>query len=195
MSANDPIALTEAETFMSFDIATMQYIYGANDSFASGDDTYTFNDFDGKLMTLWDGGGHDTIDMSGASFGVAVDLREGSLSSIDPWGFKNLSIAYDTEIEDAVGSAYSDVITGNSLANTLTGGSGSDTFVFGLDWGQDEITDFEQGQDKLDFSGTDLTFADFEITSSRDGTLIANGDDSVLLQNAADISESDFMFA
>lgn len=42
-------------------------------------------------------------------------------------GKDNLSIAFDTVIESAVGSAYADTITGNEANNTITGGAGNDT--------------------------------------------------------------------
>ncbi len=42
-------------------------------------------------------------------------------------GKGNLSIAFDTIIESAIGSAYADTITGNDADNTITGGAGNDT--------------------------------------------------------------------
>lgn len=92
--------------------------------------------------------------------------------------YMNMSIAYGTSIENAVGTQARDVIWGNELANrlnggggndvldgyegadSLTGGSGADTFAFHLIERGDTITDFVSGSDKIDLRGTgvDMTF-------------------------------------
>ncbi|WP_294608328.1 Ig-like domain-containing protein [uncultured Roseovarius sp.] len=185
----------EAETFMQYDIATLQYLYGANDNHAAGDDTYTFAEFDGNVMTLWDGGGYDTIDLSGATQGVALNLSDGAQSTISATGTGNLTIAIGTSIEAAVGSAYDDRLAGNALDNTFTGGSGSDIFAFDMDWGQDTVTDFVEGEDFLDFSQTGLVFEALNITMVDGGVVIENNDDSVFLDGITQtLSEGDFLF-
>ncbi|MFB0611559.1 M10 family metallopeptidase C-terminal domain-containing protein [Aurantiacibacter poecillastricola] len=84
--------------------------------------------------------------------------------------YNNIAIAYGTEIENAVGSDYRDIIVTNEQDNILTGGLGDDVFIiqdgsnyaagesFG-NGGNDTITDFEVGSDVLDLSylglGTD----------------------------------------
>lgn len=94
--------------------------------------------------------------------------------------FSNLSIAYGTIIENAVGGSARDVLWGNDVANVLngmggddvingyggndrliggtgndvlTGGTGNDVFVFANDGSVDRITDFMTGTDKIDLSG------------------------------------------
>ncbi len=47
------------------------------------------------------------------------------------------------------GTAGNDVIFATSHANTLTGGGGADQFVFRADTGNDTITDFKPGIDKI----------------------------------------------
>jgi Ca2+-binding RTX toxin-like protein len=73
----------------------------------TGDDT-----LDGNLGT-------DTADYSGAPSGVTVDLLSGSASGGD--GTDTLS-----EIEDVVGSAFDDVLSGDAGNNGLDGGDGVD---------------------------------------------------------------------
>jgi VCBS repeat-containing protein len=202
MSAAEPISLAyEPETYMLYDIATLQYIYGANEGYAIGDDVYTFDTFDSKLKTIWDAGGHDVLDLSAATYSVEIDLRQGEFSTVDPYAYNTLAIAFDTVIEDAVGSAYDDTIVGNEVANRLsggggddllTGGGGLDVYAFTANWGHDTITDFVRGEDRLDFSEAGLTFADLNITSSGGDTLISSLGDSVTLQGVSTISESDF---
>jgi Ca2+-binding RTX toxin-like protein len=81
--------------------------------------------------TLVDDGGHDTIDASALDSGVSLDLVPGHLGSagITTAGFagvENLGIVATSWIEDAIGTAFDDVLIGNDLANTLTGGLGND---------------------------------------------------------------------
>ena len=69
----------------------------------------------------------------------------------------NLSIAFNTEIENLIAGSGDDTIVGNSANNTITGGEGADTFVFQGDFGDDVITDFTVGTDQLTFKDTDGT--------------------------------------
>jgi serralysin len=192
----------EPQTHMLYDIATIQYLYGANTSFASADDVYGFGAFDDVIKTVWDGGGHDTFDMSGATYSVALDLAEGAFSTVAAAGINNLAIAFGTVIEDAVGSAYDDQIAGNDAANAITGGSGNDqlagrggadTYFFATGWGDDTITDFAVDEDTLDFTDAGLVFADLVITSSGSYTLITHLENSVTLQGVATIDENDIV--
>jgi len=195
MSGLDPISLGyEPETYMLYDIATLQYIYGANTASATGNDVYTFADFGSKLKTIWDAGGHDVFDLSAATYGVDIDLRQGEFSTVARWGHDNLAIAFGTVIEDVIGSNFDDTIMGNEVANRLTGGGGQDIFAFAVNWGNDTITDFARGADRLDFTDAGLGFADLDITSSGGDTLIAYLANSVTLQGVATIDESDFVF-
>jgi Ca2+-binding RTX toxin-like protein len=100
--------------------------------------------------TLDGGLGHDLVDMSGAPVGVIVDLGFGTAVGD---GFDTL-----TNFEGAIGSAYGDVLTGNSGDNTfydgagndnVYGGSGNDTFHAGT--GNDRYNG-GQGVDIVDYS-------------------------------------------
>jgi serralysin len=91
--------------------------------------------------------------------------------------YMNLSIAYGTTIENAIGSSARDVIWGNEVANRidgrggndvldgfegadwLTGGAGADTFAFHLIERGDRIIDFVSGADKVDLRGTGVDFS------------------------------------
>lgn len=71
------------------DVAALQYAYGANMATNSGDDVYVYNEnsrsFDSSndhYLTIWDAGGVDTIDVSGASYGSLIDLNDYTLSSV-----------------------------------------------------------------------------------------------------------------
>ena len=120
------------------DIAAIQAIYGANMTTRAGDTVYGFNSntddpsaFDftvnkDPIVSIWDAGGNDTIDLSGSTYGINLDLHAGAFS--DVMGMVgNLSIAFGVTIENAVGSSGNDVIVGNDVANSLKGGPGDDS--------------------------------------------------------------------
>jgi serralysin len=229
------------QTPMIDDILTIQSKYGADTTTRAGNTTYGFNSNAGDAiydftknhsptLAIYDAGGNDTIDMSGANSGVFLDLHAGSFSSggvrptldqanaataefnavtdatqgdFAPWtqasldsylnavgvnraaqiqamtgvsginalSFENLSIAYNTTIENATGGSLRDLLWGNDVANILTGlggddvlkgfggndtligGAGNDTFVFVKDGSVDTINDFLTGADKIDLTG------------------------------------------
>ena len=128
------------DTLGIHDIQALQQIYGVNLTTRAGGDTYGFGttagpvyDFDLNLdpmLTIWDAGGIDTLDLSRYSAAQTVSLIAGSQSSIG--GFVgNLSIAFGTVIEHAFGGRGADAITGNAAANLLRGGGGGDTLFGG----------------------------------------------------------------
>jgi len=122
-------------TPMLYDVLAIQAIYGANISTRTGDDTYTFTQ-DAELKTVWDADGVDTFDLSNQLEGVNVSLVAGSFSDIGQKQLTfdgpktlaedNIAIAFGANIENAIGSSYDDILTGNELDNILTGGQGDD---------------------------------------------------------------------
>lgn len=90
-----------------YDVAAMQYLYGANTSYHAGADTYAFATST-QVKTIWDGGGVDTFDASNQIQAVSIDLHPGSFSSIA--GTNNIAIAFGCSIESAIGSNYNDAL-------------------------------------------------------------------------------------
>lgn len=155
---------------MLADVAALQLLYGA--AAHNGDDTtYALADpqWRGNFHTIWDSGGIDVLDASGLPQRVALDLRPGARSDIgdrvlalgqQPDGasvpasyLQTLSIAAGAVIEQALGSAFDDVLQGNDAANVLRGGAGSDTLYGGAG---DDTLDGGAGGDMLDGGdGTD----------------------------------------
>jgi serralysin len=96
-----PLSLTvpmeTPSTLMQDDIYALQWMYGANYDYNSGNTTYRWNNATGEmsvdgvamgvpyhnkiLMTVWDGGGVDTYDFSNFAGPVTVDLSPGSWST------------------------------------------------------------------------------------------------------------------
>ncbi|MBY4679060.1 Calx-beta domain-containing protein [Marinobacterium arenosum] len=159
-----------ASTPMLYDILAIQYLYGANTSTRTGDDTYSFAT-DAELKAIWDAGGTDTFDLSNQLTGVNLNLTAGSFSDIgqkqmEYQGAKtlaedNIAIAFNVEIENAIGSAYDDSLTGNALDNQLTGGAGNDS----LDGGA--------GTDTAVFSGNRSAYT---ITGTTDNASVSGQD-------------------
>lgn len=93
------------------------------------------------------------------------------------------------------GTAGNDVIFATSHANTLTGGGGADQFVFRADTGNDTITDFTPGVDKINlFDYSPFVAGDVDsfnawlnnaaVEQRANGTLIhLDGNDSIMLTN------------
>jgi len=108
-----------------FDIAAIQYRFGANLATRAGNSTYSLPE--GGRRTIWDAGGVDTFQFGTATARLRIDLRPGRYSSAG--GTDNLAIAYGCIIEKAYGGAGDDTIQGNTVANTLRGGAGNDTLV------------------------------------------------------------------
>ena len=105
-------------------------------------------------------------------------------------GGKGADVIYGEAGEDTIaggkggdemyGDAGDDHLTGQKGNDTLTGGAGSDIFYFGTGHGEDVITDFEAANDLIEILGDT---ADYTLSQQGDDVLIANGDDSILVQN------------
>jgi len=209
------------DTLMLNDILALHQLYGADLGFHSGDSVYGFNsnlggvyDFTTNtdpLMSIWDGGGTDTLDLSGYTMAQMISLVEGAFSNVG--GYQgNLSIAFGAVIENAIGGIGNDTITGNAAANTLSGGAGNDTIdgATGADTlyggtGNDSIL----GQSAFDRLNGDAghdylaggTGADTLFGGSDNDSLFGNtgvdeihggtGDDSISTGNGADIGYGD----
>ena len=124
-----------------FDIAALQFLYGVNQSIATGDDSYSFAD-----KYIVDAAGVDVFDASAQSTNTHIDLNQGGWSYV---GEKNDSILADnqsvinfgTHIENAIGGSGDDTLVGNTLNNVLAGGAGQDTYKFTQGGGVDRIID------------------------------------------------------
>ena len=126
-------------TLMMDDIRSIQALYGKNTAYRSGDTVYKWTAGSVVYETIWDGGGIDIIDASNQLAGVRINLTPGTFSTIGKAFFNGqdtvrdcLGIAYECNIEDAIGSAYADTLQGNALGNDLAGGAGSDLLIGGL---------------------------------------------------------------
>ncbi|WP_238371622.1 M10 family metallopeptidase [Heliomarina baculiformis] len=164
-----------ARTPMAFDIAQIQKKYGANDSYASGKDSYalwTANQTGTGYETIWDTGGKDSI-VNPGNDSATIDLRAATLKA-EPGGggyvsfvsgvFGGYTIASGVKIETAIGGGAADTLIGNRFANLLDGRGGKDIMIGGkgndkyvLSQSDDVVSEFRKG-------GTDMVIArDFDI--------------------------------
>ncbi|WP_018046055.1 M10 family metallopeptidase [Methylobacterium sp. 88A] len=157
----------QPQTYMQDDIAALQFLYGANFQTQSGDTTYRWDTKTGELsidgigqgaptsntisMTVWDGNGRDTYDLSNYATALDVDLRPGAFSTFstaqlvnhqaysggDAIALGNVANALLHQgdlrslIENAIGGRGHDRIVGNTADNRLDGGLSPDK-MFGL---------------------------------------------------------------
>lgn len=150
----------------------------------------------------WNSGG--TV-IKGSSYGSAVEgLRdylkaggsEGSDAELVAYVRQNYTQLMDTHPQggddDLNGGAGDDIIIGNAGDDTLTGGEGRDIFVFmaNSNSGQDRITDFVRGSDKIQFSDVvdsssliwETDTRTLKFTGVQDGNTYEN---SVFIQSAS----------
>ena len=185
-TAADPPYLSEAEdrtrwSVMSYtespeqyhlqysplDIAALQYLYGPSPSSRTGDDIYKVSPNEPSF--IWDGGGIDTLSAENCSQGCTIFLTPGY------WGFTGsaqaplitapgqITVNFGTRIENLLGSAQADALTGNDWNNRIDGGSGDDTLIGGL--GSDTLA----GGDGQDTAVYALAASNYTVTSLSTG--------------------------
>jgi Ca2+-binding RTX toxin-like protein len=80
------------QTPMVHDILAVQTVYGADFTTRAGDTVYGFNSTAGNIvydfsknqlpvLTIWDGAGNDTLDLSGYTTNSIIDINQGAFSS------------------------------------------------------------------------------------------------------------------
>jgi serralysin len=172
----DTLTIRMPSTPMVHDILAVQDVYGADTSTRKGDTVYGFNStaknpvFDftvntDPVVTIYDAGGTDTLDLSGWNTDELIDLNPGAYSSASDGATKqdlidigfipptytdaqlqalfarynagpqgqmhdNIAIAYGTVIENAIAGRGNDFIIANKARNVIDGGAGRDTVSY-----------------------------------------------------------------
>lgn len=132
-------------TLGAFDIAVLQQRYGVLNPLNTGNTVYQLTDVvdDAAYQTIWDTGGTDTIQYSGA-LNAQIDLTAATLD-YSPTGGGVVSFLYNIPglpgsqevkggytiangvvIENATGGSGNDILLGNDVNNVLTGNDGDD---------------------------------------------------------------------
>ena len=192
----------------AFDIAHLQYLYGANPYTNRKDDSYILSDSLKGIECIWDASGKDKIDASSASKAVTIDLRNATLKNEYGGGgfvstingeLKGYTIAYNSTgkciIENATGSNFNDTITGNNSSNYISALNGNDEIYArgGSDFvyagaGNDTIFGSYYGDASI---GTDSLYGgsgfDTFVFANRSGSFYLN--DSYAVINDFDFSD------
>ncbi len=119
----------------------------------------------GSIDSLFDESGNDSLDFSGAEYGIEIDLD--LLSIVQIVDINGNEIVLNGQFENFVGSQFNDVVTVKPLLvpRLIVGGTGTDTLIF------DAL-----GADATD-SGTQITIAGCEpVTYSGFETIIVTGE-------------------
>jgi serralysin len=139
----------EPQTWMQYDVAALQQVYGANFNTRAGNTVYTWNPLTGQmsvdgvaygfapevnriLMNIWDGNGIDTYDFSNYTTNVISDLRPGEWSSpsADQVAITNTQLTPNPA--KAPGSISNSLLFNGderSLIENANGGSGNDNLT------------------------------------------------------------------
>lgn len=173
-------------TPMLYDIQAIQYLYGANTTYHSGNDTYAFAD-SAPPQCIWDAGGTDTLDFSGCLFQSTINLNAGTFSSSN-FSYNNVSIAYNVTIERAIAGSGGSTIICNNAGDLITGGSGTDVITEG---GGSDTINGGGGNDTVIFGAK---LASYTLVRSASGLLVT-GDGSDTLTGIEFLSFSDVTVA
>lgn len=195
-------------TFMMNDILALQTMYGANYATHDESTVYSWSPASGEqfidgagqglpgdgaadrvFLTVWDGGGIDTYDLSTYATPTTINLNPGAYSVTSQEQRADLgdgNYAHGTiynaylfqgdarsYIENAIGGSAGDTIIGNGVANRLDG-RGGDDILRGLD-GPDKLLG-ASGNDTLG-GGAGADFLDGG--SGNDRLKSGNGDDTL----------------
>ena len=144
------------QTYMYWDILALQAMYGVDTVTTAGADTYSFDMDERYLMTIWDYGGTDTLELTNGSENARIDLTPGSWSNVGTtieyyngdffYDSFTVYIADDTIIENATGAGGNDTIRGNEADNLIVGNGGNDILTL---FDGDDVGQAGAGNDKI----------------------------------------------
>jgi serralysin len=188
-----------AQTFMMYDIAALQHLYGADFATNAGNTVYTWSSTTGEtfingvgqgepgggmggsanriFLTIWDGGGIDTYDFSNYGTTLRVDLMPGGWSKLS-----DEQSAYLGDGNYARGNVFNALqFKGDmrSLIENVNGGSGSDRITGN---GADNFLNGNGGNDVLLGGSGDDTLKGAAGSDRLDGGV---GSDQAVFDGAA----------
>ncbi|MGV3553137.1 hypothetical protein [Rhizobium sp.] len=160
-----------------------------------GDDTFIIKK--GRVDIVEQSGqGDDTLKTA-----ISYTLHEASeIETIILTGKKNIDFTGSDTENIIKGNAGKNRIDGNGGDDTLTGGGGRDIFVFAHYSGADTITDFKQGEDRIEISGFDWITKFQHLSFEQDGKDVVmqlSLGDTLTIENAKvkDFDKGDFLFS
>lgn len=158
--------------------------------------------------TVIDGGnGYDRVIITNASTNMNFDLGAANVEQV--WGNNTAEILDGSTAASFVkifggggndtitGSAAGDRLYGEAGNDMLTGGGGNDRFFFDTGWGDDTISDFTQGSDKLDMRAAGVSdISELGPVNDSGDALLTFGGNTIRLTgvDATTLVNSDFVF-
>ena len=166
-------------------------VYGYN---ATGgiNQVFNFTTNASPVLTIYDAGGIDTLDLSGDTVTTArtltydaagdsvptdgvrtttvIDIRPGGYSSTHGMS-NNIGIAFGTYIENVIGTQFADIIYGNIASNALSGGLGND-YIYGGD--SYDVIEGGFGADVLDGGDNHTIYRDMLSYASSNAAVQVN---------------------
>jgi hypothetical protein len=141
-------ASTSPETYMMYDIAALQYMYGANFGLTGTDQTYSWSSvtgaelingvsqglpYDGHIFeTIWTAGANSTYDLSNFSQGQVDDMNPGGWMRFSDAQLADLDVTSASAARIARGDIYNALAYNGdtrSLIDNIITGSGNDTII------------------------------------------------------------------
>src|SRR5207237_235916 len=130
---------------------------------------------------ITDASGVDTIDFTGTTSAVTMDLSSTAQQTVN--ANLKITLASGSAIENVIGGSGADNLTGNTLNNTITGGAGNDTISGST--GDDNLTG-GAGNDSLDGgAGNDNYLFQPDSALGADTITDASGTDSIDFRGSA----------
>ena len=129
------------------------------------------------------------------------DILDGGSGSDELYGGAgNDTLQGGSGRDELYGGAGNDVLDGGSSDDELTGGEGADTFTFRRSQGDDEILDFNPGEDKIDLraftSISDIDDSDLRMeVVGGDTEIDLPGSGTIEVRDVTSLSNDDFRFA
>lgn len=122
-----------AIAYRELDIAALQWLYGPSLSSRTGNDTYHLSETAPNF--IWDGAGTDTVSAAGITRDLTLHLAPGHWDHVGDVGRLitspgQITINFGSVIENAIGGAGNDSLTGNAADNLLDGGAGIDIATY-----------------------------------------------------------------
>mgnify|MGYP001235193797 CR=1 FL=1 len=139
----------------------------------------------GKADRVDAGGGHDMVD---GGRGADTLLGGGGDDSLLGNDGADL-LAGGSGADRLRGGNGADSLAGNGGKDIMTGGGGADVFRFAGQTGADRITDFRDGEDRIDLAGH------YSLAAQADDTVIRHGGGTIILLDITpdQITAADFL--
>jgi serralysin len=189
-----------AQSFMMYDIAALQHMYGADYTTNSGNTVYKWDPNSGDTLvngqvaidaggnrifaTIWDGGGIDTYDLSAYTTNLNIDLRPGQYSKFSDVQLSNLGNG-----NYASGNIYNALLYNGdvrSLIENIIAGSGNDNIIGNAanntitTGGGNDTIDGKEGIDTVVFTGN---YNQYNVTIGEVGYTVSGLGFTVYLEN------------